>query len=221
MNIFWIKIAIWITSLASPAQIIQRNQAKVIADKAYQEHRYTEAITYYTFLEQTQLMPEPEVILNLAHSAFANKDTALAKKQYARLTRVPNKYIASTALNQLGILSCMSGDSSRAEQQFLLALESNPDNDRARYNYEWLLQQRPPHRTPPPPAKSPNTPSASATAEVQASTRREQVLKSLKQYNLTEEQALRLLEASRNQEIQYLQQHPRKAENAIETREKY
>lgn len=225
MNIFWLKIAIWITTLGSPTQIIKRNEARQIAEKAFQEKNYDRAITYYEYLERTQLVVDPDIILNLAHAAFAKKDTALARQQYSRLMRVPNPGISSTALNQLGVIDCLSGDSLAAENLFRDALERNPSNDQARYNFELMRRFR---RDVPPPATPPGTPPPTGTppppkesADVAVSTRRDEFLKSLKQFNLTEEQAVRLLEASHNQEIQYIQQRPRKAENVVDTREKW
>lgn len=225
MNIFWLKIAIWLTTLGWPNQIIQRNQAKTIAETAYRQQDYDQAVAYYEYLERTQLVPEPDVILNLAHAAFAKKDTALAISQYRRLARVSDAGIASTALNQLGVLLCFSGDTLQSESQFQEALVRNPDNDQARFNYELVRRH---HKTPPagspppePPRSSETPPPPSQSAEVKVSTRKEQILKSLNQFNLTEEQATRLLEASRNQEIQYIQQHPHKPENSVETKEKW
>ncbi|OZI05211.1 hypothetical protein BWI93_26375 [Siphonobacter sp. BAB-5385] len=224
MNIFWLKIAIWLTTLGWPSQIIQRNQAKRMAEEAYRQKKYDQAIQYYEYLERTQLVPDPYIILNMAHAAFAQKDTALALEQYSRLIRVSDAWIASAALNQLGILACSSGDTLRAEEQFQRALERNSENEQARFNYEFVRRRhidRPDMpTTPPPPNSSSSTPPPQA-AEVQASTRKEEILKSLNQVNLSEEQALRLLESSRNQEIQYLQQHPHRAENTVETKEKW
>ena len=71
----------------------------------------------------------------------------IANNNYLELTEAKEKYLASNAYNQLGIISVKKGEQSQKEQkafmeqalsQFKQALLKNSGNENARYNYELL-----------------------------------------------------------------------------------
>ena len=71
----------------------------------------------------------------------------IANANYVELTEAKEKYLASNAYNQLGVISVKKGEQSQKEQkafmeqalsQFKQALIKNSGNENARYNYELL-----------------------------------------------------------------------------------
>ena len=215
MTSFLISMILWVLTQGSPRRIAERNQTKLLAERAFAQRDYAAAAALYRQLMASKLVPEPGVLFNLAHAYFALGDTARARRQYARLTRNDNPGIAAVSLSQLGVLTCRSGDSTTAMRYFRRALEVSPDYEPARYNYELLshFQPRPPSsplgtansppvkKAPLPPSTVPGTPQ-----EVVASNQRVDFLKKLSQYDLTEEKARMILEVMRSGEIQYIQQ---------------
>lgn len=218
-----ISLLLWLLQQGAPNRIAERNRLKQEADRTFGNHEYALAASLYRQLAETALLPEPAVLFNQAQAYFAASDTLRARPLYLRLTEASDPGMAASALTQLGVLACQSGDSALALEYFRRAVRLVPDHTGAAYNFELLSKMRPPPRPPrprPEAAKtaSPPPPQPRTGGQVQASTRRDDLLSRLNRYNLSPEKARMLLDAMRAEEIQYIQQRRRSAEPGDERR---
>jgi tetratricopeptide (TPR) repeat protein len=212
-------LVFWLINQGSPRQIPERNQAKREAEQAYRQGQYRMARQRYEALTQGSIFPEVGVLLNLAHASFLVGDTAAARRYYARLFRSSDARLASTAWAQAALLDVRSGDTARALQQLRQALTLNPDNEPARYNYEFLRYRFRPRAQTPPAPKPPAPTNASpppGRQDVLRSEQRRQTLTRLRRYNLTEAQAQQILDALNANEAQFIQQRRRPASGTAE-----
>lgn len=213
MTSLLISIIFWILQQGAPNQISERNRLKADAERAFASRNYALAASLYQRLAQSALLPESAVLFNEAQSRYALNDTLRARKLYSRLTRADEPVTAATALSQLGVLTCRSGDSARALGYFELALRILPTYEPARYNYELLCKSQP-HRTKLRPAvvrlsaeRRPEPPRPQLSSRTALpSEKRDDVLEKLEHHQLTEQKARMLLDAMRAEEIQYIQQ---------------
>lgn len=216
MTSLLLSFLLWLINQGSPEQIPERNQAKQSARDAFRRGAYRQAAQTYEALSQTRFFPELPVLLNLAHCYFLLRDTTRAEQTYARLLRVPDSRVASTAWAQTGLLQTQRGDTAVALTSLRQALALFPDNEVARYNYELLRLRYRPRATPPPPRPDapPRTAPPPEQREVEQSEQRRQTLERLRRYDLSEEQAQQLLDALNATELQYIQQQRRPAAGA-------
>ncbi|GAB3508429.1 hypothetical protein GCM10027341_44220 [Spirosoma knui] len=192
-------------------QISRNNQARQQAERAYETGRYAEALRLYTYLSKTTTTIDPAVRLNLGHTYFKLRRYSQAKPQYQTLLRSDRPDLRTGAATQLGVLACLEGDSAVALSLFEQALLENPDNEPARYNFE-LIKRYYSGRTPQkksrqkPNANQPNEvnkPQPSGGQQVERSERQDELLRRFKRLNLSEEQALQLLDAMQNDDLPY------------------
>ncbi len=220
MTSLLISLVVWVLSQGAPNRISERNRLKMEAERAFGERRYATAAALYQHLAESAWIPEPAVLFDQAQACFVLGDTARARQQYNRLVRTPDKPMAAAALSQLGVLACRRGDSTEALTYFRQALEVLPSYELARYNYELVRKTMPPTpskkpRLAPAPGQSeptrnqPPSPQPSRENRALASEKREDFLRKLRQYDLTQEKARMLLDAMRAEEIQYIQQRSR------------
>ena len=215
MTTFLLYFMLWIWDNRSFEAITERNRAKTQAEIAYAEQNYAEAADLYRRITYGSIFSEAAARLNLAHAYYQAGKPAEARRHYRLLTRVQDQYVASEAQSQLALLALMSADKDTLEALELLkaALRQNPDNDRARFNYE-LLKEHFSGRIPPtersenPPPKEQNqteVPPDEGQSPEQVE-QREQLLKQLKQLNMSEDQARAILDAMKTNEMQYIYQ---------------
>ncbi|GAB3544776.1 tetratricopeptide repeat protein [Spirosoma fluminis] len=192
-------------------QISRNNQARQQAERAYKAGRYAEALRLYAYLSQTTTTIDPAVRLNLGHTYFKLRRYSQAKPQYETLLRSDRPDLRTGAATQLGVLACLEGDSAVALSLFEQALLENPDNEPARYNFE-LIKKFYSGKTPQKKSRQkPNTnqpnevnkPQPAGGQQVERSERQDELLRRFKRLNLSEEQALQLLDAMQNDDLPY------------------
>lgn len=212
MSSIYFQIVLWVLNFGSFNTITLRNKAKANAEQAYQKNDYLLASTYFLQVLNYTLFVEPEIRLDLGHCYYQLKDYEGATRQYQRLLQINDPQIATSSLTQMGILLEQKSNHQQALDHFKKALSVNPNNEIARYNYE-LLKKRHPQQMPPPIVKnqqSPSTSSKSKTppqqAELEKSDKKQDILNTLKKFDLTEERAKMILDAMKSGEIQYIQE---------------
>ncbi|GAB3513970.1 tetratricopeptide repeat protein [Emticicia fontis] len=200
MNTWFFYIILLFLNIRSLTNVSERNRLKIEAGTAFMNKNYALARDKYQNLADISFNLEPEARLNMAHSYFFTKDTTRALLEYKRLLRVSDEQIFTGALIQIGVINAMQKDSMTAMQLFKEALQKNPDNLTARYNYE-LLKKRLPDNNPPPPSQSQvETPENS---ETQQSNEKKDELQSTNPEKMSREKALLILEAMKSNELQY------------------
>lgn len=206
------SLLLWIWDNRSFDTISRSNRAKVEGQEAYNEKQYKRALEAYQTISTTSLFAEPESRLNLAHTYFQLNQLRNAKKYYTKLAKVSNVFLASRALNQLGIIETLDKDTAQALLYFRQSLRLNPDNDRAQYNFELLKKrfngkekqthQNIPQQNP----EKKQTETEQTKIQTQQTEEKKNLLNQLKNLKMSEEQAMIILEAMKASEIQYLQQ---------------
>lgn len=178
---------------------------------AYRAGQFDRALTLYAYLSQTSSTTiDPAVRLNMGHTYFRLGRYARAKLQYETLLRSDRSDLRTVAATQLGVMACFGRDSVRALALFRQALLENADNEPARYNYE-LIKRR--YSGKPLPMNLPQKQMARqpqvinkprpASGQVERSARQDERLRRFQGLNLTEEQALQLLNAMQHDDLPY------------------
>lgn len=138
------------------------NEAQALAQAAVARHQPAEAAYYY---QQAAALsgrggPGPALLLNLAQAQAQAGQDAAARATYGRLlgSTVPPP-LGSTARQQLAVLLARQQQVAQASSLLRQALQLNPANATARYNYEvlseYLAGQQPDSPPPPPPGSGP------------------------------------------------------------------
>jgi tetratricopeptide (TPR) repeat protein len=204
-------VYLWLVVLASwfdlgaVGDISRRNQARLQAERAYQRADFGMAAQLYAALLETS--PDPLARLNFAHTLFHQQKYVAARRQYGPLMRAKQTVIATAATVQMGVLACIGRDSATALTHFRQALLQDPDNQPARFNYE-LVKQRFTAKNRPDSKKSkqknrPDSVAKSSNQRVAQSTQQRDALRRLAGMNMSEEQALQLLDAMRDNDLPY------------------
>lgn len=215
MTSFLLYLLLWIWDNRSFDAISRSNYAKSQAEIAYIEKDYRKAADLYRQITYGSVFIEPASRLYLAHSYFNLDSLDSAFAHYGLLTNVQDHSIASKANTQLAVISTTRKDTVAALQYLQLALRQNPQNGKARYDFE-LLKKRFSGKTPPPkPKETPKTEQAPAPStqtnflEEQApelARQRDELLERLKRLNMSEDQARAILDAMKSNEAQYIYQ---------------
>lgn len=201
MNTWFFYIILLILNIRSLTNVSERNRLKIEAGTAFMKKNYVLAREKYQNLANISFNLEPEARLNMAHSYFYTQDTARALVEYKRLLRVRDEQIFTGALIQIGVINAMQQDSVTAMQLFKEALQKNPDNQTARYNYELLKKRLPDNNPPPPPPQSQEN--DQQNAKTQQSQEKKDELESTNPEKMSREKALQILEAMKSNELQY------------------
>ena len=209
MNTWFFYLILLFLSLRSLTNVSERNKLKIEAGRAFIQKQYSLATEKYQLLANISFNLEPEARLNLAHAYFYTKDTSRALQEYKRLLRVKDEKIFTGALIQIGVINAMLKDSVTALQLFKEALQKNPDNLVARYNYELLKKKLPVN--PPPPIENNQDENQNQDGETQQSDKQKDELESQTPEKMSKEKALQILEAMKTNELQYTP--PRKSVN--------
>jgi tetratricopeptide (TPR) repeat protein len=185
----------------------------VQAQRSFRLQEYQDAAKSYEIMLKNSYFPPEEVVQNYAQTLFLAKDTSNAKKKYLQLVALQKSTGSSTTYAQLGLLACWQKDSGQALILFRQALKINPENEIARFNYELLRtlynpksakqqdkQKKQNQVTPPPPKSNEQMMSPEKSED------KRQLLKTLKNYGLSLEGAMMILDGMKNSEVQYIQQ---------------
>jgi Ca-activated chloride channel homolog len=127
--------------LTDPIKIRKINSAKAEAKNAFQSGDYAKAVATYRYLIDSLGVNEDEVLLNLAHAYYLQKDTANAYPNYQSLMSSSKGSIASKANLHVGLMANQRGKAEEALNLFKQAVKSDPTNEEARYNYEMLKKK--------------------------------------------------------------------------------
>lgn len=210
MFYFFLAVRLWWQPLPAN-QISHNNEARQGAEAAYQAGQYPRALMLYAHLSRTTTTIDPAVRLNLGHTYFQLKRFGKARPQYESLLRSDRPDLRTVAATQLGVMACLEGDSAAALTLFRQALLENADNEPARYNFE-LIKKR--YSGNMPPAKQQagsatqkpqvvNTPRPAGSGPVERSNRQDELLRRFARLNLTEAQAMQLLNAMQSDDLPY------------------
>ncbi|QNF35422.1 tetratricopeptide repeat protein [Adhaeribacter swui] len=152
-----VAFAIIIAFLSQTLTKVTRvNQFLKEAQAAYKQKDYTTAIYLFKYLSDSLQVREREVKINLGHAYFQRNNQEQASRFYQPLLAKSTPRVASLLHLQLGVITA-SKNKTQALDYFKKALILNPQNEEARYNYEFLkkyLKQHPEADEPalPPPA---------------------------------------------------------------------
>lgn len=102
------------------------------------EADFEKAMEAYRNVSSNSLFTEPSARFNLAHSYFQLKQLQNARRYYKRLTQVDDAWLASRAYSQLGVIEAIEKDTVEALRYFKEGMRKNPENQIARFNYEFL-----------------------------------------------------------------------------------
>ncbi|GAA4402205.1 hypothetical protein GCM10023187_17150 [Nibrella viscosa] len=190
-------------------QISRHNLARKEAEAAYTAGTYKVAAERYAYLNRSPA--DGAVRLNAGHAYFRLNQLDLAREQYEALLRQDDPELASMAAVQLGVIACYQRDSATALTFFRQALLQNANSEPARYNFELIHRQysgKPPAgEQPPPPRKAEQPTQASALSpsagRVEHSERQDEQLNRFGELNMTEEQALHLLNAMQGNDLPF------------------
>lgn len=219
MTTFLLYVLLWLMDHRNFDAITQNNKRKLDAQRFYTHQQYLKAAEQYRQITYSSIFSEPGARLNMAHAYFLAKKYTLAMPQYQLLTRVEDKSIASTAYQQLALIQVNQKDTATALTSLKEALQIEPSNEEARYNFILLkksfsgLAQIPKaqndKKNNEQQTKTPNQ-TQSTHAEVEETANRMQLLQNLKAMNMSEAQARAILDAMKSNESQYIYQLRRK-----------
>lgn len=199
MLIAWLE---WAT-LGTVNRVSRNNQARQDAQAAYQAGRYEQALVLYQHLNRTAVPAEPAIRLDLGHTYFRLGQYGQARAQYETLLRTDRPELRTVATTQLGVIACVQRDTAAALRWFEQALLDDYTNEPARYNFELIKKQY--HGTPPAPTTRPKAARRPRPTgrQVERSARQDDVLRRFSSLNMTEEQALQLLDAMQDNDLPY------------------
>lgn len=227
MTYLILSVLLWLYDNRSFDKISHDNIARIEGLKAYQAGNYQRAAEHYGALVNSTLFVEPSARLNLAHSYFQLRQYAQAQKQYRLVAQVPNSGLAAVAEAQLGVIAVMRGDSANALALFRKALTTVPALEAAQFNYE-LIKKTYSGKPNPASARQPK-PKPRLTqqetevvleagrekgTELEQGDNKTELLRRLRSLNLSEEQALSILNAMQEAEVQYINQRKRASKSA-------
>ncbi|QHT69761.1 tetratricopeptide repeat protein [Rhodocytophaga rosea] len=224
---YFFTLYFWLLMLSKTpfGNIDRSNRLLKEAESAYVQKNYIVALVKYRYLYHALHLKEKHIQLNLAHCYFANKDTAQAKKHYLPFAEDKSTPIRAIACQQLGLLAFRQHQYESALSYFKQALQAAPSNDTIRYNYELAKRlervakktepgktketEKTPEDMPPPPLQTPEELAQDSEKENKAQEKDQEakaIQERLKRINLSQQKAEMILEALKNNEIQYIQQ---------------
>lgn len=117
-------------------KIARVNQTKSMAEEAYKNGEYENAIIAFRILTDSLGVNEDPILLNLANAYFHKSDTSNAAQYYTRVLSSENPEMRSLAYQQMGVINKQRNKLKEALSDFKSSLKSNPKNEDARFNYE-------------------------------------------------------------------------------------
>ncbi len=119
-------------------QIRATNKIKQEAEIAFNNGNNKKAIDLYNQLIYAFKLRDESLRLNLGHAYYKMNQTAKASYHYKALISSDDIIIRSVAFHQLGVIDGNEGKHQQALSYFKQAIKTNPENERARYNYEMI-----------------------------------------------------------------------------------
>ena len=209
MIYLFIAVWLWWDIPHSLNQISRNNEARKEAEAAYKAGDYTRAMHLYANLSRITTSIDPGVRLNLGHTYFHLKRYGKARSQYEALLHSDRTDLRTVAATQLGVMACLQQDSASALTFFEQALLEDPNNEPARYDFE-LIKKRFSGKIPAPNLRQKasdqtkaNKPRPLSGQQVERSARQDELLHRFQRLNLSEEQALQLLDAMQEDDLPY------------------
>lgn len=221
MTAIFLYILLWLWDNRTFDSITKANERKLGAEKAYNNKQFKQSANLYYQITYGSLFSDPAARLNLAHSYYQMRNYKLALKHYQLLDGIDDNTIASIANSQIALIRVIQKDSAQALTNLKTALRLEPGNTIARSNYivlknafsgsespsdlntkkrksenqitEQQKQQTPPEQKP-------------EQREVAEDVQKEELLRSLREMNMSEEQARAILDAMKSNESQYIYQ---------------
>lgn len=221
-------VLLWLWDNRTFDSITKANQRKLDAEQAFRKNEFKKSAELYRQITYGSLFSDPAARLNLAHSLYKAGDYKQALKHYRLLSDIENNSIASVANAQIALILVNKKDTAGALTNLRAAIRLEPGNALARTNYIILKKsfsgvEQPSDLTTQKrrsnqqqtaqsqPATPPEPPQESR--EVTEDFKKEELLKSLKAMNMSEEQARAILDAMKSNESQYIYQLRRKQYN--------
>ena len=214
------------------------NEIKKEAKRNFSEKKYDQAIDKYKYLIDSMNLNDDNVMLNLSHSYLLNGDTLNAIDGYNSLTESKKGNIKSIAYQQLGVISDKYQKLKESSELFKNSIKSNPENIESKYNYELVMKKIKEQENKEQQNKENREQQNKENKEQQNKENKEQqnkenkeqqnqkqqnqkqqnqtIEEKLKEINISKEKAEMILEALKNNEIQYLQQLKRKTSKKVD-----
>ena len=205
-TLLFIVALAWLPDWNTVSRSGEIRRFKEQASEAFRKGKYDEALVFYRHLYDKLNTGEEEVMVNLAHCYFTQRNNKQATALYQIACRSPKPGVRSLAWQQLGVLAYRKRRYEWAGMCFKNALKSNPANDDARYNYELVRKMASPARHTPAALPPPPKPDARDSTR----TDNEPSPEPYGEMNLSEERAEMLLEAMKVTEKQYIRQQKKK-----------
>ena len=141
--LFCVALLFGATSEVSPeTDIAKINKLKREAKAAFSEGQYKEAAALYSVLIDSLGLQTPSLLANRAHALFsANEHTSALNQYQLLLSKSKDSRLRSIALNQIGLLSDGKVEKEQLLSFFKRALKADPANEKARYNYQRIMQR--------------------------------------------------------------------------------
>ena len=206
-TLLFIVALAWLPDWNTVSRSGEIRRFKEQASEAFRKGKYDEALVFYRHLYDKLNTGEEEVMVNLAHCYFTQRNNKQATALYQIACRSPKPGVRSLAWQQLGVLAYRKRRYEWAGMCFKNALKSNPANDDARYNYELVRKMASPARHTPAALPPPPKPDARDSTR----TDNEPSPEPYGEMNLSEERAEMLLEAMKDTEKQYIRQQKKKS----------
>ena len=201
------------------------NEIKKEAKRNFSEKKYDQAIDKYKYLIDSMNLNDDNVMLNLSHSYLLNGDTLNAIDGYNSLTESKKGNIKSIAYQQLGVISDKYQKLKESSELFKNSIKSNPENIESKYNYELVMkkikeQENQENKEQENQENKEQENKEQENKEQENKENKEQqnqtIEEKLKEINISKEKAEMILEALKNNEIQYLQQLKRKTSKKVD-----
>ena len=211
------------------------NQFKKEAEKNFREKKYNIAIDNYKYLIDSMKLNDDNVMLNLSHSYLLNGDTINAIDGYNSLISSKEKKVKSIAYQQLGVISNKYQKLKESSELFKNSIKSNPENIDSKFNYELVMKkikeeqknQKEDQQNQKEDQQNQKEDQQNQKEEQNQNQKEEQnqnqkeeqqssIEKKLKEINISKEKAEMILEALKNNEVQYLQQLKRKTSKKVD-----
>ncbi len=216
---FFLYTLLWIWDNVSLPSTSLWNTTKYQAEEAYRLEEYEQAAIYYRQIVDASFFSDPAGRMNMANAYYKAGRKDLALENYQLLTRVRDPQLASRAYVQLAQLAVGEQDTLEALAGLRKAILLDPENRVGVANFEVLRYH---YSGTGLPEENPENPSGEATEKPQEvpaapaapgegllaekTAQREQLLQNLDRMNMSEEQALSILEAMKVNEMQYIYQ---------------
>ena len=110
------------------------------AKKAYDEGQYESCLEFLEEAKESDPSQLDHYRFNEALVYEAMDSISAAYLLHFQHSRSDEKQLASLSLNQLGVFHCVSKQWQHALNMFKQALIRDPENELARFNYEWVIK---------------------------------------------------------------------------------